>query len=124
MARSRLVSIILLGLNLPILFVGLIDPLEGGLALLLAGIVFGIALWVGKTKPPIYLWASYAAALLIGVLTIVAALTIGRQNPNEALNPTVLIGLWVYRLAVAANLVAALVFWLGQLEIEIKFPRA
>jgi hypothetical protein len=116
MARSRLVSIILLGLNLPILFVGLIDPLEGGLALLLAGIVFGIALWVGKTKPPVYLWASYAAALLIGVLTIVAALTIGRQNPNEALNPTVLIGLWGYRLAVAANLVAALVFWLGQIR--------
>lgn len=116
MARSRLVSIILLGLNLPILFVGLIDPLEGGLALLLAGIVFGIALWVGKTKPPIYLWASYASALLIGVLTIVAALTIGRQNPNEALNPTVLIGLWVYRLAVAANLVATLVFWLGQIR--------
>ena len=113
MAKSKLVSIILLGLNLPILVVGLIDPLEGGLALLLAGIVFGIALWVGKTKPPVYLWAGYAAALLIGVLTIVAALTIGRQNPNEPMNPMVLIGLWVYRLAVAGTLVSTLIFWTG-----------
>lgn len=113
MARSKLISIILLALNLPILIVGLIDPLEGGLALLLAGAVFAIALLVGKTKPPVYLWASFLAAVLIGTLTIVAALTIGRQAPYEPLNPIVRIGLWVYRLAVAGTLVSTVIFWIG-----------
>ncbi|MEY4961340.1 MAG: hypothetical protein RLZZ249_37 [Actinomycetota bacterium] len=113
MAKSKLISIVLLGLNLPILFVGLIDPLEGGLALLLAGVVFAIALLVGRTKPPVYLWVSYLAAIVIGVLTIVAALTIGRQAPYEPLNPIVRIGVWVYRLAVAGTLVSTLIFWIG-----------
>jgi uncharacterized protein YqfA (UPF0365 family) len=113
MAKSKLISIILLGLNLPILFVGLIDPLEGGLALLLAGVVFAIALLVGRTKPPVYLWVSYLAAIVIGVLTIVAALTIGRQAPYEPLNPIVRIGVWVYRLAVAGTLVSTVIFWIG-----------
>ncbi len=113
MEKSKLTSIVLLGLSLPILFMGLIDPLEGGIALLMAGVVLTVGFWVGKTKPPTYLWASYSAALIIGVLTIVAALTFGRQQPGQGLNPTVLIGLWAYRLAVVASLLATLIYWVG-----------
>ncbi len=116
MSKREVVSIALLGLNLPIVFLGLIDPLEGGLALMLAGVVFAAALVIGKVKPPIYLWVSYAAALLIGILTIVAALTIGREGPSEPMNPTVLIGMWVYRFAVVATLVSSLVFLVAQIR--------
>lgn len=116
MARSKLISLILLGLNLPILFVGLIDPLEGGIALLIAGAIFAFALFLGRTKPPVYLWVSYLVAFLVGVLTLIAAITIGRQGPYEGLDPLVRVGLWVYRLAVAGTLISAVVFWIGRLR--------
>jgi len=59
-------------LAVPIVFVGLIDPLEGGIALILAGFVYLVAFLVGGRKPTKFLWISYLSAIVIGA--IVAAL--------------------------------------------------
>jgi len=97
-------------LAVPIVFVGLIDPLEGGIALILAGFVYLVAFLVGGRKPTKFLWISYlsASAVVIGAIVLVFAIFgMDRVSDRPEMIPLA-IGNWIYRVAVLFTLAAAL----------------
>lgn len=119
--RPRLITSLILGIiALPVIFIGLIDPLEGGLALLLAlGLGVAVRLLSGVPVPRL-LWIAMVATLGVGVLVL--ALVIGGEAseavqevgpdvtaPNP-LNAGARILLWVYRIGVLVALVGAIVY--------------
>ena len=116
--RSRLVASLVLGaMTLPIIFVGLIDPLEGGIALLVAVILGVVVRLLSGVPLPRLAWVAMAATLAVGVGALVLAVVTmpGEQAqvvgpeataPNP-LNATVRVLVWVYRLGVIAVLVGA-----------------
>ncbi len=73
---------------------GLIDPLEGGVALLLGGILAGLAWLIGRTPLPRLGWISWSVAIAVGGLAIaIATLTDPGTRAQEGLTglPPVLI---------------------------------
>lgn len=119
--RPRLIVSLILGiLTLPVLFFGLIDPLEGGIALLVGvGLGVGVRLLSGVPVPRLT-WIAMLATIGVGVLALVLAV-IGM--PTEAvqevgpeatapnpLNAGVRMLVWVYRLGVLVVLMGAVVY--------------
>ena len=105
----QLASIGLFLLALPLVFLGVIDPLEGGLALIAALLVYMVAFLLAGHGPSKVLWIPFVCAVAIGVLVLVLAIfgpdRVGAQGPFIPL----LIGNWVYRAAVIATLVGAVI---------------
>jgi hypothetical protein len=99
----------LLLLAVPVVFLGLIDPLEGGLALVAATVIYVLAFWLLRRAPSRWLWIPFLGAFVLGVSTLLLAVIGGREEQIGPLPPLVIIGLWLYRAAVVAALVGALV---------------
>ena len=109
--RSRLIASLILGIiALPVIFVGLIDPLEGGLALLV-GVGLGVAVRLLSAVPfPRLAWISMLATLGVGILVLALVIsavpseTVQEVGPEvtapNPLNAGARILLWVYRLGV------------------------
>jgi len=93
--RARqVIGLVLVIIALPLVVIGLIDPLEGGIALL-AGLLLGLVAWlVSRVPVPKFTWISLAATLAIGALTLVLALTLPpvELGPDMAANPVM--GRW------------------------------
>lgn len=119
--RPRLVASLILGIiTLPVIVIGLIDPLEGGLALLVAlGLAIAVRLLSGVPVPRLA-WVSFAATLAVGALALVLAVIgmpsdVGQQvgpdvtAPNPV-NAGVRILVWVYRVGVLVLLVGGVVY--------------
>lgn len=115
MRTRRIVAIVLAFVALPILVFGLIDPLEGGLALL-AGVALGVGVWALSRVPlPRLLWISLIATVALGAITLGLALALSPQEsgPGAGGNPIAggLIGLlWLWRAGVVVVLAGAIVY--------------
>ena len=122
MKGRRITGLVLAVIAFPLLFLGLIDPLEGGIALVL-GAVFGLGAWlVSRVPVPRFTWISLAVSVGIGVLTLLAALLLrdsvmidSATGEATATNPlatvpiaTVL--LWLYRLSVLVTLAGGIYY--------------
>lgn len=105
---SRVVSNVLLVAVMPVLFFGLIDPLEGGLALLLATLIYAVAFWLRREKPSRSLWIPLVAALAIGTVVLAVAIFVSASGPGNSLHILLVAGNWIYRAAVIATLVGGL----------------
>ena len=116
MKGRRITGLVLAVCALPLLFLGLIDPLEGGIALAL-GAVLGLGAWlVSRVPVPRFTWISLAVSAGIGVLTLLAAVvlrdpvsidsTTGEATATNpfATVPIAIILLWLYRLSVLVTL--------------------
>jgi len=102
---------VLLFLALPFVAVGLIDPLEGGISLIIAGAVYTIAFFVLNKVPPRYLWLPLGLSVIIGIITIVYATATLEFTPGPTdLELPVVIGVWVYRVAVLATLISGILY--------------
>jgi hypothetical protein len=99
---------ILFILTIPIVFVGLIDPLEGGIALLLAGVVYFFAFQLAGYGPRKYLWVPYALSIAIGVITLIYAMASPPRVDGQDLAVPIAVGVWIYRVAVLATLSGAI----------------
>ena len=119
--RPRLIASLILGIvTLPVLIVGLFDPLEGGIALLIAlGLGVGVRL-LSAVPLPRLTWISMLATIGVGILALVLAFV---QMPSDAVqevgpeatapNPLsagVRLLVWVYRLGVLVVLVGGVVY--------------
>lgn len=105
----RGVSIALAAVALLLTVVGLIDPLEGGIALLAA-----IALTVGarltsRVPLPRLQVIGLTAAVVIGTVLIIVVVVTVVPEPEPAGNPlvSVVAALWVYRAAVVVAIAGA-----------------
>lgn len=105
---------------LPVIFVGLIDPLEGGLALLVAvGLSAAVRLLSGVRLPRLA-WISMVVTMGVGILALALAIV---DMPTEAVqevgpdvtapNPLsagVRILVWVYRLGLLFVLAGGVIY--------------
>lgn len=98
----------LLVLVLPFVFLGLIDPLEGGLSLIVASLIYAVAFVLLKAAPSRWLWIPFAAALVTGIAAILWAIFAREGQQPGPLPPFLIYLLWGYRLAVGFALVGAL----------------
>lgn len=105
---------LLVVLAVPLVVVGLIDPLEGGLALLAAVVVYAGAGLLLQEWPPRYLWIWFAATLVVGVVTLAVAIVWNPLGPgagtDTAMNPVrgpLLLALGLYRVLDLVVLVQA-----------------
>lgn len=114
--RTRVIVATVLAIAaLPLLAFGLIDPLEGGLALIVA-IALAVAVrLLSRVTFPRLAWISMLVSVAIGVTTIIVAVT---GEPVETAPGTVLspmsgwaiVLLWAYRLAVLVTLAGAVLY--------------
>ena len=117
--NGRLAAAALLSwLALPLTMFGLIDPLEGGVALLAAVVVYGVISWLTQSRPPRLLWIPFASAIVIGIAAIVNAIlqapsqhlpSDSAGNPLRANNLAMLL-MTAYRIADVLAIVGAAVF--------------
>jgi hypothetical protein len=128
MRIRRIIAIVLAVLALPFVVFGLIDPLEGGIALL-GAIVLGTIVWALSRVPlPRLLWISLIATVAIGAVTLgVAMLSLEEATgPGPATNPVlpVVALVWLWRVGVLVVLAGA-VLYLVRLFRSLKgTPRA
>ena len=122
MKTRRIIGLILVILALPLIFLGLIDPLEGGIALV-AGAVLGLGAWlVSRVPVPKFTWISLAVSIGLGVLTLLAAVflrdpasvdsatgEVTATNPFATV-PIAVILLWLYRLSVLVTIAGGIYY--------------
>lgn len=114
MRTRRIIAIVVAMVTVPLLVFGLIDPLEGGIALLVA-IVLGVVVWALARVPlPRLLWISLIATVAIGALTLgLAILELdGDTGSGTAANPMLPLAalLWVWRAGVLVVLAGAVLY--------------
>lgn len=106
----RVVGITLLIASLPFAFFGLIDALEGGISMLVAGAILGVAHLVLQRKPAKSLWIPYLLAIVLAVATLAYAIAALEFTPGPTSLPVlVVVGNWLYRGAVAATLIGTII---------------
>jgi hypothetical protein len=118
----HVIGLILAILGLPLIFFGLIDPLEGGVALII-GALLGLGAWlVSRVPVPRFTWISLAVSVGLGVLTLLAAVFLrdpasvdGAKGEVTATNPfatapIAIILLWAYRLSVLVTLAGGILY--------------
>lgn len=94
---------------IPLTLLGLIDPLEGGLALLAALIVYAAGFLIYGRGPDKILWIPFVVASLIGLIVLLFAIFGLDRVGEEGQMPPLIIGLMVYRAAVAVTLVGSVI---------------
>lgn len=92
---------------LPFVFFGLIDPLEGGISLLIAGAIYVVGYSIAKEKPAKYLTIPFALSLTVGVIALVMAITKWPMESEPGGPPPFIFLLWAYRALVLVTLVGA-----------------
>ena len=116
MAR-QIIGKALLFVNLPFVFLGLIDPLEGGISMLFASAIYVLAFLLLGRFPPKYLWVPFALSIAVGLLTIVSALAEMPEPPGpRSLSLLTVSLLWIYRAAIVATLVSAVITAISALK--------
>ena len=100
-----IIARVLFFLALPFVFIGLVDPLEGGISLLIAGLIYLVAFLLIKKKPKKSLWVSYLTAIIVGAIVLGFAMFIYfTQGDQDTLSRFVVGGNWFYRVAVLATM--------------------
>jgi hypothetical protein len=115
MKARQIIAIVLAVIALPVLFLGLIDPLEGGIALLVGvALVVAVRLISGVAVPKIT-WIPMSVAIAVGllILSIVIFANPGSPGGGDVPNPingAVIALLWAYRAIVLVALAGAVVY--------------
>lgn len=117
MRTRRIIAIILTIAALPLIILGLIDPLEGGLALLGAIMLVLVAWALARVAVPRLAWIAGLVTVVIGATTLaiaIFAIPSGPQpDPGTVMAPGV--GMlralnWVYRVGVVVTLAGVVVY--------------
>lgn len=111
MRNRRVIAIILTIASLPLVFLGLIDPLEGGIALLGAIILVLVAWMISRVAVPRLAWMTGIVTVVIGATALAIAIFTNRaaQQPDSGTVMPSSVGmlivlLWVYRVGVVFTL--------------------
>lgn len=119
--RPRLIASLILGvIALPVIVIGLIDPLEGGLALLLA-LALGVVVRLMSAVPlPRLAWISMLVTVGVGILALVLAIAGMPTEAEQEVGPDATAGnplggglrilVWIYRLGVIFVLAGGVVY--------------
>lgn len=103
MHPSLVMATVVSVVTLPVIVLGLIDPLEGGLAVLVAGALI-LATWlIARVPVPVLEWTAWVTAIVTGGLAILGAAT----NYPRPLPAWVWVLVVAYEIAVVLTLVGA-----------------
>lgn len=128
--RARLIiGLVLAIMDLPILFIGMIDPLEGGIALLF-GLIIGVVVWVVTRVPvPRFTWIAFVATMAVGAITLILAVTLppvqideGVANPVVGYPPLAMLN-WGWRIGVLVTLGGA-IWYIARIVQAMRKPLA
>ncbi len=115
-ARS-IIAIVVAVAALPLVVLGLIDPLEGGIALLGAIALGLITLLLSRVPVPALAWIAAAATVAIGAITVAIAIAGMPNDPQPAADTMtsplrgLLLALnWVWRVGVLVTLAGAVLY--------------
>lgn len=101
----RVLHRILMIVAVPFLVLGLIDPLEGGLALLIALGIYLVAFIAGRSKPARFLWIPYTISILVGALVLAYAVWLNSSGEDLRSFPLALrVGLTIYEASVLVTI--------------------
>ena len=108
--KGRLIAALAIAaVTVPVLVLGLFDPLEGGIALLIGGVLIVATRLVGRVPVPRLEWISWAAAVVIGAAAIAVAVAQGPRESAEggllSLSPLLVTLIIGYEIAALATLV-------------------
>ena len=119
--RARLILSLILGIvTVPVLFFGLVDPLEGGIALLV-GLGIGVGVRLTSAVPlPRLTWIAMLATIAVGVLALILAVA-GMPSPEvqevgpdvtapNPLNAGVRMLVWIYQIGVLVTLAGWIIY--------------
>lgn len=98
MHRKLVIATVLSVVTLPVLVLGLIDPIEGGLAMLVAGSMILVTWLVARVPVPVLEWSAWVTTIATGGLAI---LGVWRTYPLP-------VPAWVWVLVVAYEIAVAL----------------
>jgi hypothetical protein len=106
------IAVVIAALAIPVTVLALVDPLEGGIALLVCAAMVGIARLLGRVPLPKLAWIPWLCAVAVGSVALVAAVLpywgeIDRPRGRDALTPTLVVLLVVYEGAVLLTLAGA-----------------
>ncbi len=115
MRTRRIIACVVATATVLVLLPGLIDPVEGGLALLAAGVLILVTRAVGRMSVPRLEWISWLAAVAVGAIAIgVALLYPEAERPGGeglfALPPVLIALVLVYEAAVLSTIGGAVLY--------------
>ena len=106
--HTRLViGLVLSVLTMPVLLLGLMDPVEGGMAMLVAGVLILATFAVSRVPVPRLEWIPWVAALIAGASALAA---VPQYWPNDPYPWWVWGLVVVYELAVAVTVSGGVVY--------------
>jgi hypothetical protein len=126
MRTRRIIGLVIAIVELPLLVVGLIDPLEGGIALL-GAIALGIVAWLVSRVPiPRLAWIAALATVVLGAITLGIAIfsvpvETGPDTVAAPLSGGLVVWNWLYRVGVLVT-VAGWVVYLIRLVKTLRAP--
>ena len=104
-SARKIIARALLIASLPLVFLGLIDPLEGGIALLLSLLTLSAAFLAAGYWPKKALWVPFVLAIAVGAIALLVAIFgIDRVDNEPPMFPLMAL-LWLYRVMVVVTLV-------------------
>ena len=117
MRTRRVIAIILTIAALPLTIIGLIDPLEGGLALLGAIMLVLVAWALARVAVPRLAWIAGIVTVVIGATTLALAISATPSGPQPDPGTVMASGSgmlralnWVYRVGVVVTLAGVAVY--------------
>ncbi|WP_353808049.1 hypothetical protein [Agromyces sp. SYSU T00194] len=114
MRTRRIVAIVLAVIATPALAVGLIDPLEGGLALLGGLAMFGVVWALARVSPPRLFWISLVATVALGIVTLALVLGLRVEDVGTGTGTAggvlVSVLLWIWRAGALVVLAGGVVY--------------
>ena len=98
--RARQISGLVLGiLTVPVLVLGLLDPIEGGMALLAGGVLLVVVYLVSRVPVPRLVWIPWLSAVAFGAASLIAVAQYWPSVPYPW---------WVWALVVGYEVAAAI----------------
>ena len=88
MRTRQVTGLVLAAITVVVLVAGLLDPMEGGLAMLAGGILILVTWIVSRVPVPALEIAAWGAAVLLGLVTVAAAALLalsGETGPGRGL---------------------------------------
>lgn len=106
MPARHVIALVLAALTVPVLALGILDPMEGGMAMLAAGVMILLTWLVGRVPVPRLEWIGWVATVVVGAVTLAAAVVLWNEGvtaPGRGLPWWLAVLLVIYEVGVVAT---------------------
>ena len=84
MKFRKIAAVIVGALVVPVFILGLMDPVEGGMALLVGGLVVAVIRLLAPVPIPRLEWGAWSSAVSIGIVTLVLAVSVYPMSERQS----------------------------------------